>query len=467
MRLTRRTALLGPLATLLAARLPLRSGAADDPPAPGPAPGPAGGEPLDPEPPELPETEEQRRAFVGRVNAAIDKGAAWLLSTQKDDGSWDPPQPVAPPGKLRPIDVNRYGEQALPLLALAKSGIKANHPAMRQGLKAMSRFLSEARGVSANGQPPGGYHTYAAALVVMLYDALYVDHPAPKPGAPGVAPKPKVRLPAAERTELKEITDWFVATQKEALWRYPGPVGDDEDQSASQYALMALVTAGRLGLDAPPAAYRRAMKRLLAWQQATGPEVPVWMENPAWDASGRYGRWVKAGKARARGFPYLAKGSVTGSMTCAGISSLAIVKDRLDDERLPAAQRLTREERAQLDRALTDGLAWMGSNFDVTKNPGLGASWHYYYLYGMERACSLLGVTLLGRHDWYREGAEYLVRQQQADGSWPVAGAEGHESHLPVRAAFALLFLKRATVPTRFRAPAVTGGPDEAPADGR
>ena len=35
-----------------------------------------------------------------------------------------------------------------------------------------------------------------------------------------------------------------------------------------------------------------------------------------------------------------------------------------------------------------------------------------YYLYGVERVGRLTGRRFIGGHDWYREGADYLVRQQ-------------------------------------------------------
>ena len=64
--------------------------------------------------------------------------------------------------------------------------------------------------------------------------------------------------------------------------------------------------------------------------------------------------------------------------------------------------------------------------------------WHYYYLYGLERMGALVGVAFLGEHDWYQEGARYLVARQDEEGSWQ-GGTDLSET------CFALLFLKRAT----------------------
>ena len=99
---------------------------------------------------------------------------------------------------------------------------------------------------------------------------------------------------------------------------------------------------------------------------------------------------------------------------------------------------------AEYGRAVHDGLAWLGRHFTVNSNPYRGNNdFHYYFLYGLERAGELAGVENFGPHDWYREGAEYLLAQQHKDGYWRGAGHDG-----PLAAtSYALLFLTRGTVP--------------------
>ena len=62
-----------------------------------------------------------------------------------------------------------------------------------------------------------------------------------------------------------------------------------------------------------------------------------------------------------------------------------------------------------------------------------------YHLYALERAGDLTGDSLAG-HDWYREGAAYLLGTQRDDGSWD----DGSDTPVP-GTCFALLFLGRAT----------------------
>ena len=120
-------------------------------------------------------------------------------------------------------------------------------------------------------------------------------------------------------------------------------------------------------------------------------------------------------------------------------------------DRLKAAGKLEKDRERQIDRAMLDGLAWLSSQFTVSTNPGVGdGGWHYYYLYGLERAGALTGWTHFGKHDWYREGAEYLLGAQTADGFWPEAPAQDLNATWQMRSVqtcFALLFLRRATLP--------------------
>jgi hypothetical protein len=395
------------------------------------------------------DADADQKAFVERVAGAIDKGRDFLLRTQQDDGTWTMRLPSSP------FTADAYGAQALALLSLAKTGVKASHPKMVRGLEVLDRMVAQLKSERPAGVEPG-HRTYAAACVAMLLDALYVEHVPASMGEDGkmIPEKSKGQLPGKARKTLEDIVDFHVRTQRAKLWRYPS--GTEEDLSASQYALMGLLTGGRLGIHCKPEVYRKALARLLEWQDKFGEVVPRWIENPTYQPGGRYPRYLKTGKAQARGWSYQGKSGATGAMTAAGLSCLAIIKDRL-----AASGTLTKDESKAIDRALTDGIAWLGSNFEVGKNPGGNATWHYYYLYGVERAASLMGIANFGDHDWYREGADYLVGRRARDGSWP-KGPHGAET-TSVETAFALLFLKRATVRTRVVEPPVTSDADEEP----
>ena len=58
----------------------------------------------------------------------------------------------------------------------------------------------------------------------------------------------------------------------------------------------------------------------------------------------------------------------------------------------------------------------------------------------------LANARNIGKHDWYRAGAEYLIGAQAGGGSWIGQGS----GTLPCTC-FALLFLTKATIPGRVK----------------
>jgi hypothetical protein len=122
-----------------------------------------------------------------------------------------------------------------------------------------------------------------------------------------------------------------------------------------------------------------------------------------------------------------------------------------------AALQVARKRRRDAAEAIDGGLAWLAHHFAVDHHPPRKQGkdgpeepgYFYYYLYALERVGALTSRQYLGEHDWYREGAEELLRRQLADGSWPSGGWDDDL----VNTCFALLFLRRATLRS-----AVTGG---------
>jgi hypothetical protein len=66
----------------------------------------------------------------------------------------------------------------------------------------------------------------------------------------------------------------------------------------------------------------------------------------------------------------------------------------------------------------------------------------YYYLYGVERVGRMTARRFIGKHDWYREGADMLVRHQDHLSSfWK--GTGNAENNPLIGSSFALLFLSK------------------------
>jgi hypothetical protein len=86
------------------------------------------------------------------------------------------------------------------------------------------------------------------------------------------------------------------------------------------------------------------------------------------------------------------------------------------------AEKKGMELASELRQAKKRGFAWLLHNFSVRANKNRGH--YYYYMYGLERACELSQVRLLGHHDWYFEGATMLL-ELQVRGARPDAGDDG------------------------------------------
>jgi hypothetical protein len=425
--------------------------------------------------------------------AAIDKGVAWLKKAQAQDGSFDDAfKPFMGLGNMK------QGTTALAALALLKSGVGPDDPCIRAAFDFIHGCKLE--------------HVYEVGCVLMALEARYdwepphVDPDAgPTEGTHEKKPvaKPvKTIKPAPRDLELAQrCVEYLSKNQGQTGWTYPPAAnGFREDVSNTQYALLGLDAAERLGVEVPKEIYEKAQELFVTNQEKDGPDVTPFAV-PGADLSYKELKKIeketrdkikqiegafkgkKAGdvngdghtesderrtteedaarkifrttgakiKMKARGWAYafaIAPGTpgaqapdhrCTGAMTTAGLACLFICKAHLDGTKV-----YEKSLRGPMDHAIRDGAAWMAQNFAVDQNPKDGMH-VLYYLYGLERAGVLLLVPRFGEHDWYEEGARKLVKDQAADGSWDAhdAGTVGPMCDT----CFALLFLARGTTP--------------------
>ena len=134
-------------------------------------------------------------------------------------------------------------------------------------------------------------------------------------------------------------------------------------------------------------------------------------------------------------------------MTCAGISSLVITGlKRYQGQEVLVGDTIQNCGKGSINVELQRAIDWMASHFFVGQNLGLGQRGKYYYLYGLERAGRLTGQRFFGDHDWYREGAEELVHEQdKLLGYW--TGVGFFEDQPLISTCFALLFLAKGRSP--------------------
>jgi hypothetical protein len=391
----------------------------------------------------LPAGPRRTKAFQERVDASVARGLLRLLSWQDRSGSF------AERGNRYKGPAYDLGIQAIAHYALRACGARADDPAVQSSLRRLRQYYLEARRMRLLGN-------YQVSLTVLALEAHY--EPAAGPGTGGDRygnPAPGARaFPPADLEWLRELTAWLVRAQtSNGGFGYHSPQAGWEDHSNAQYSLLALKAARRCGIEVPVSVFRKALDHFLAAQEADGPVV---VRKERARAEGGYGtRTVAAAKDRARGWGYQEarrmRGSATGSMTTAGVSSLVICRSELLGHKA-----WPEREDARTVQAIHDGIAWLGRHFSVEGNPtadGSVGGWHYYYLYGLERAGVLSGVAWMGDHDWYGEGADHLVKAQDRSGGWAegralVAGGRGGDGDGEgdvLSTCFALLFLKKAT----------------------
>lgn len=423
--------------------------------------------------------------FKLRVTRAIRQGAKWIADHQRKDGSFRLEKNVQE-GAF-PQSRHRFGITVLCTYTLADCGYGADHPVVAKALRYIrKRYRSYMKG---DHWPQAS--AYSLSLLVLALHNLYVKpenrrrlDERDRYGRRKVDKKNPCGYPAWAAKTIRNILDWLMASQsKEGLFRYPGgfntgtraPPGGgrppshfgDEDLSNTQYVLLALWAGSRCGYDITPKMLEQIAGRLLAWQEKTGPEIErVEDPKPAARPNAPTGghRYAEPKPARkdperrrdqARGFPYTPGARITGSMTTAGLSSLVIVKAMLLERKA-----LKKDLRKALDEGIWDAIAWCQVNYSISDNPGMGSTWHYYYLYGLERAFVIMAKRWIGPHDWYREGARLLIDAQKDDGRWKPegslrifgAGPMGQASPFQtdvLETCFALLFLKRTTLVPR------------------
>ena len=322
-----------------------------------------------------------------KIDAAIHRGVDALLRAQEDDGTWNL-NPYAYP----------VGPTALCTYTLLKCGLLPKHPGVAKALAYLEKNLSN--------------KTYGAACQLMALEATH-------------DPKYKPQM----KQLLRRLIDW-----QKGGFGYPGRA---VDMSNTQYAALGLRAARLSGLKIPRDVVldlaKETMEHKEKAKQLDLPPVPM-----------KDDEYARSNRGKVAGFKYRKAGNrkATGSMTTAGLGILIICRDLLDKKKAP------RIINKRIAAAIDEGMNWMRVHWAVDGNPNAGRSWHYYYLYGLERVGDLLRSDVLAGRAWYREGADLLVkRQNKGDGTWGNANDTS----------FALLFLKRATWQGGLTATAGTG----------
>ncbi len=283
-------------------------------------------------------------------------------------------------------DDKKVGATGLVLLALANAGLPADHPAMRRGIGWLEVQVPD--------------ETYAVSLQTMALTMI----------KPNVATLER-NVAWLEDAQLKD-------GRASGSWTYGKARGAGHgDNSNSQFALLGLHEAARAGVRVSRDTWVRAQQ--------------YWTAAANGDGSWGYTLGTTGG---------------SGSMTCAGISSIWITSEHVGaPDARAAADSVSCCGGGGSPKPLERGLQWLGRRFSVVENPGTGGqTWLFYYLYGLERVGRFTARRYIGEADWYLEGARMFVSAQDAlTGRFTAPRMED-----PVVAtSFALLFLAKGRRP--------------------
>jgi hypothetical protein len=323
---------------------------------------------------------------AARVKDSIRAAQQFLIGVQNPEGSYG--------FGGGPAGGHTSGATSLAMLALLTSGVPVDEPAVVRGLKFLRRVPD----------PQSAYATYQLSLMLMTFAAARQWD------------TDRIRMTGiASQLEEFQVKDG----QDSGMWNYGRGVAS-EDNSNTQFAILGLREAAISGIRVSRKTWELTLDHFLKTQNDDG------------------------------GWGYQNNLHSTGSMTCAGISSLVICEQMLgslDNDTNPDGSPNCCNHNGRTSAALAHALQWLSRYFAVGVNPGeQGGRWVLYYLYGVERAGRLSGQRFFGNHDWYREGASYLVeRQLRRDGSWSTSS--GVEADPLVASSFALLFLSKGLAP--------------------
>ncbi len=344
------------------------------------------------------------------MRQAIARGNAWLKTQQKSDGNWD--------------DSELPAFTALALNAIVRD------PNFDRSAKFPANVEKGYTWLLAQQKPDGGiynrglsvYNTASSVTSFMAANRKDFD--------------------TAVVKARKHLIDnqWDTGKKKEADSANQGGIGygsnkEHSDLSNTYLAIEALalskkvVEDGNHG-DQPDLDWDAAVKFISRCQNLKATNDRDWASD---DAKNKGGFTYSPFESKAGSEP-TAEGRTAlrsyGSMSYAGLLSLIYAKVSADDPRVLAVKE------------------WLGKNYTLDENPGMGAEGLYYYYQTMSKALTAANVNLLkldngNMVDWRKELAGSILSKQREDGSWLNTSGRWMETNPVLVTSYTLLSLEQ------------------------
>lgn len=352
------------------------------------------------------------------MTQAIARGNAWLADQQAEDGHWDD-----------------EGLPALSALALQAAvldpSLDRSQPYPEPIAKGYAWLLSQQK--DDGGIYNRGLATYNTACALTALVAADRDE----------------YEPAIVRAREYLITQqWDIDEKGETDNLNDGGIGygssdDHTDLSNTYLAIEALALSKHVVQDArfgdqPELDWDAALTFLSRCQNLTSTNDMDW----ASDDPQNKGGFIYGPNDSKAGEMTLEDGGTAqrsyGSISYAGLLSLVYAKLDSDDPRVAAVRE------------------WLGKNYTLEENPGMGLQGLYYYYQAMAKALAAAEIDELdlevgGSADWRRDLARKLLETQRGDGSWVNGNGRWMESNPVLVTAYVVNTLEQIqrAIPTR------------------
>ena len=326
-------------------------------------------------------------AQIDKVTTARLKGLEFLRAQQNSDGSWE-------------YENHRVGVTALCTVALLVNGASLDDPDINRAYRYVKRNLKDLKS------------TYDIALAIILLSKI--DEHQNRSTIRDMAG----RLYAGQLTSggwsysCPTVGAGALTDRKTRLKLKDGP----GDNSCTQFAVLALWTASRIGVDIDKP-LEDVAQRFLSSQNTDG-------------------GWAYRGAPAEEDKVEPTKNSMTfAGLFCLTVARATKLRKILDDQE--DGTTTTKGGESQGEALMKDPVFKKGFDRAVAFASGSGSR---YFLWSMERVGVMLNLEKLGTKDWFKLGSDALVRTQQEDGSWP--DAQGGLADT----SFAVMFLRKANL---------------------
>ncbi|MDE0596947.1 MAG: terpene cyclase/mutase family protein [Roseibacillus sp.] len=318
------------------------------------------------------------------MERSVRRGNAFLLTQQDEEGFWSEKETPA--------------LTALVLAGILRDpGYDHDKTESAQVTKAFTWLLAQQKddgGIYVKGL--ASYNT-SSTIMALLARGKKEDEPA---------------LLKARKFLVNQQTDW--GNKGETDDKYDGGTGyggtyPHSDLSNTYLALEALYHSRHLAQDSnngkqPELDWGAALKFVSRCQNLTATNDQITVTTPEDDG----GLVYFPGNSKA-GETKLPDGRIAlrsyGSMSYAGLLSFIYADLDKDDPRVKGV------------------LKWLGRNYTLKENPGLGPQGLYYYYHAMTKSLVAAGINHLeladgSKADWRKDLGRLLVGNQGSDGSW-------------------------------------------------